>query len=117
MKNIILTHVDTCLPDYWSGHHLPHVSIPVWRGMTLQDIKDSLYIEVSMDAITGTIQDDLTSDGYTLSEKGYALYKASIDALSPSDNKTDDSFFDDLEMDDDDDISGVYAYFLFIDQE
>lgn len=19
------SHVDTCLPDYWSGHHLPHV--------------------------------------------------------------------------------------------
>jgi hypothetical protein len=28
-----IIHADTCLPDYWSGHHLPHVQIPVFNGM------------------------------------------------------------------------------------
>lgn len=32
-----LAHADTCLPDCWSGHHLPHISVPVYRSMTADD--------------------------------------------------------------------------------
>ena len=40
-------HADTCLPDYWGGHHLAHVQIPVYRGMTLKAIKESIRDEDS----------------------------------------------------------------------
>ena len=37
-----LAHADTCLPDYWSGHHLPHISVPVCRSMTAGELRDAL---------------------------------------------------------------------------
>ena len=47
-------HADTCLSDYWSGHHLPHVQIPVYRGMTLKEVKDAIRSELSQGAVMGS---------------------------------------------------------------
>lgn len=35
-------HVDTCLPDYWGGHHLAHISVPIYRAhAAVEKIKPS----------------------------------------------------------------------------
>ena len=47
-------HVDTCLPDYWSGHHLPHVQIAVWRGMTMRQVKQAIRDELRQGAVMGS---------------------------------------------------------------
>lgn len=47
-------HADTCLPDYWGGHHLPHVAVPVWRGMTLPQIKQAIRDEIRDGAVMGS---------------------------------------------------------------
>lgn len=39
VKPLECCHADTCFPCYWSGYHLPHVQIPVWRGMTLAEMQ------------------------------------------------------------------------------
>jgi len=50
-------HADTCLPDYWSGHHLPHIMVPVWRGMRINDIRSMIRSELSQGAIMGNSDD------------------------------------------------------------
>lgn len=52
-----LIHVDTCLPDYWSGHHLPHVMIPAIPGMSGKDIREAIRDELRQGAVMGS--DDL----------------------------------------------------------
>ncbi len=42
MKPYDLTHQDTCLPDYWGGHHLPVVQLVVDSTTTCQDIYNQL---------------------------------------------------------------------------
>ena len=48
-----LAHASTCLPDYWGGHHLPHISVPVCRSMTAGELRDALRDEVNQGAIAG----------------------------------------------------------------
>ena len=45
-------HADTCLADYWSGHHLPHVSISAYP-MSLEQLKESLKSEINQGSIAG----------------------------------------------------------------
>jgi uncharacterized protein with PIN domain len=33
-----LCYADTCLSDYWSGHHLAHIQVLAYK-MTLDDLK------------------------------------------------------------------------------
>jgi len=35
-------HIDTCLPDYFGGHHLPNFNVPVHKGMTYSDLKQQM---------------------------------------------------------------------------
>lgn len=58
-------HADTCLPDYWTGHHLPHISVPVWHGMTLRQLKEDLARELRDGAIAGSADPQITeSDAF-----------------------------------------------------
>lgn len=116
MSRFELAHADTCLPDYWCGHHKPHLSIPVYAGMTLEDIKDALHLELNQGAIAGTIPDDLTHNGYDLTEEGYSLFKEAIDNITAN-NPEQKTFFNDLEPEEEDADFSVYAYFVFIDNE
>lgn len=50
-------HADTCLPDYWSGHHLPHVSIPVHHGMKISELKSALHDELRQGYVMGSGDD------------------------------------------------------------
>lgn len=112
-------HADTCTPDYWSGHHLPHVSIPVYRGMTLKAIKAELRDELRQGAVCGSDDDarllsaDVIGPGEekladTLTRAAYAA----INRLSPVKKGT-RKYFMDLDEQSDEDCS-VYAYFVFM---
>lgn len=110
-------HVDTCLPDYWGGHHLPHIQIPVWPGMTLKEIKRLLHNELSQGAIAGS---DMPGEHEEI-EKFWKLvrkFKAAVNRLQPA-KKSQRRFFRNIEAseDDDDDTSSVYAYFVFMEAE
>lgn len=50
-------HVDTCLSDFWSGHHLPHVQIPVRRNMPFKEIREALRGELRQGAVMGSSDD------------------------------------------------------------
>jgi hypothetical protein len=40
-----LSHVDTCLPDYFNGHHKPVLQIAVHNGMTGPEVTEALIDE------------------------------------------------------------------------
>ena len=64
-------HAVTCLPDYWSGHHLPHVQIPVTRRkMSLAEIRRAIRSELEQGAVMGSCDEArLLSYGYVSDEK------------------------------------------------
>ena len=64
-------HVDTCLPDYWSGHHLAHVQIPVTRRkMSLAEIRRAIRSELAQGAVMGSCDEArLLSYDYVSDEK------------------------------------------------
>lgn len=106
-------HADTCFPDYWSGHHLPHVSILVWRGMTLEQIKTALHAEVNAGAFAGALWDSHLFDGYEpRNNDAWQAFHDAIENITPT-NPEQTEFFLDLEQQEEDDIS-IYAYFVFV---
>lgn len=68
--------VDTCLPDYWSGHHKAHVQIPVYRGMTINAVKNAIISELHEGAIAGS---DVIAD--KLRDYDDAVFNAAIAAV------------------------------------
>lgn len=40
-------HLDTCLPDYFSGYSFPVIAIPAFNGMTRGDLADEIESEIS----------------------------------------------------------------------
>lgn len=42
---------DLCIADFWGGHHLPHVQIPVHKHTTAAEVREMLTYEVAMDAV------------------------------------------------------------------
>ena len=109
MNKLELSHVDTCLPDYWPGHSLPHLSIPVFNGMTLKQIKESLHSELNQDAIAGGDRE------VTESEEWHRKAKAAINRIKPV-IKGQRRFFTDLEEEEEEDFP-VYAYFVFVEED
>jgi len=114
-------HADTCLPDYFGGHHLPHVQVLIWRGMTLRDIKQEIRNELRQGCVAGSCdaasmlqadhvspQDEAMADALTR-----AAY-AAVNKIKPQ-VKGQRKFFLDLECDEEDPC--VYAYFVLRDQE
>lgn len=57
MTKLNCLHADTCLSDYWSGHHLAHIAVLVWHDMTISQLRDSLRAEIRQGAIAG--RDDI----------------------------------------------------------
>jgi hypothetical protein len=108
MKTFECCHADTCLPDYWPGHHLPHICIPVYP-MTLDEVKAALHDELSSGAVCGSVDFHSMQDDYYI-----ALHDA-IDSLSERDGFTGLHFAD---VDESADIADhVYAYFVFVERE
>jgi hypothetical protein len=117
-----LNHVDTCLPDFWSGHHLPHVQIPVYHNMSLKDIKQALRYELSMGYVMGStdyarlLRDDfIGAKNEKLADKVTRAAYAAINRIKPA-NKGQRKFFTDLEPSECEDEIGdsVYAFFVFV---
>lgn len=52
-------HVDTCSPDYWRGTNVPYVSIEVWDGMDIEDIKQALITEINTGIVLNGKDEDL----------------------------------------------------------
>ena len=40
-----LVYLDYCYPDYFAGHPGPVLAVPVWAGMTKQDLVDAIRDE------------------------------------------------------------------------
>lgn len=109
------SHVETCLPCYWPGHHLPHLQVAVWRDMTLAELKEGLHAEMRDGCFGGS--DERAMDHHPEYEAFYDAAKTAIDAITLKD-PADDKLFTSLEpRDEDDDGEEVYAFFLFIDED
>jgi len=117
-------HADTCLPDYWRGHHLPHVQIPVYRGMTLKEIKDAIRHEIRLGYVMGSTElAYLLSADWVPPEKEKAADRATkaayaaINRIKPA-RKGQRRFFLDLPKETEtDEHSTVCAYFVFVELE
>lgn len=113
MKTFECCHADTCLPCYWSGHHRPHVQIPVSNETTFQQVKDAIKGELVMGAVAGSnAPSDDDEDTYA------ALYRA-VDHMELKDPNMgpDTVMFPDLESSEDYETGeSVYAFFVFVEQ-
>lgn len=115
-------HADTCLPDYWSGHHLPHVQIPVFRGMTLAQVKSALRSELSEGVIMGSSDnarllsaDVVRQDEGKQADRVTRAAYAAVNRMRLADSHKRKLFMDLEEQDENDDCSdSVYAFFVFV---
>ena len=102
-------HADTCFPDYWGGHHLAHIQVPVWNGMSLAELKKALMAELNEGAVAGS--------GYPgdHDEQWYAAARAAVQAIEAKTAAGADNLFPLLipQTEDDDDVPTVYAFFVF----
>lgn len=112
-------HADTCLPDYWSGHHLPHIQIPVYNGMSLAGIKGEILSELKNGYVMGNSENAfLLSSDYVGPDKAKAaegIFKAAIAAVNrmKPEKKGTRKFFTDIE-EQPEDSDFVYAFFVFV---
>lgn len=103
-------HADTCFPDYWGGHHLAHIQVPVWNGMSLAELKKALMAELNEGAVAGA--------GYPgdHDEQWYAAARDAVNAMAVNPGVDPAHLFKDLEVGEDepdDDGESVYAFFVF----
>lgn len=47
MQNIQFHLIDHCLPDYFRGHHLPVIQLPVYSNMTTKQVLDGILSELA----------------------------------------------------------------------
>lgn len=103
-------HADTCLPSYWGGHHLAHIQVLVWNGMSLDVLKASLRRELNEGAIMGADYPGEHNDQW------YAAAMAAVNAMTVNPGVDPEHLFKDLEVGEDepdDDGESVYAFFVF----
>lgn len=93
------------LPDYWGGHHLPHISVEVTAETTVDELIGSLSNELDMGYIRGS-----DFDPESTNDLWYAQAHLAISAI----RSTHDKPFEDLvPRTQDDDEPEIQAYFLF----
>lgn len=115
---LTIKHVNTCLPDYWSGHHQAYVQIPVWNGMTIRQVRLALRDEIRQGAVSGNdeiahlLSWDLVPEGKE--KEADQLTKAVYAAINrvKQNGRGRKNLFPDLEKETDDYCGSVYAYFL-----
>lgn len=109
ITKVTAMYADTCLPDYWGGHFLPHISVPVYNGMTLGELKAQLKSEISQDAVAGAYE-VTERDGW------YVAAREAIDALEAKDQTLGDGavLFSDLPEQEDDDDDYVHVYVVLV---
>lgn len=115
-----ICHVDTCLSDYWGGHHKAHVQIPVCPGMSMQEIRDAIRHEISHGYVMGSddiafllsadyVGDDREKEADKVTRAAYAA----INRMRPT-KKGQRRFFTDIDPVDDEYCDSVYAFFVFV---
>lgn len=114
-------HADTCLPDYWSGHHLPHVQIPVYRGMTLKDVKSALRSELSQGAVMGSTDnarllsaDMVREDEVKQADQVTHAAYAAVNRMRLADKRKRKLFMELEESEENDCCDSVCAFFVFV---
>lgn len=107
MPKITIYHVDTCLPDYWGGHHKCHVSVPVYKNMKAEDLRIAIRSEISQGAFAGS--DNRFHEWHESYDEN--LYAACIKACEEMEFRKEILFTELDEQDEDADFS-VYAYFI-----
>ncbi len=101
-------HADTCLSDYWGGHHLAHVQVPVWNGMSLAELKKALMAELNEGAVAGR---DYPGDH---DEQWYAAARDAVQAIEAKTPAAAENLFPLLEpQSEEEDAPTVYAFFVF----
>ena len=101
-------HADTCFPDYWGGHPLAHIQVPVWNGMSLAELKKALMAELNEGAVAGA--------GYPgdHDEQWYAAARFAVQAIEAKTAAGADNLFPLLvPQTEDDDVPTVYGFFVF----
>lgn len=112
---VSIVHADTCLPDYWSGHHRPHVQIPCTRQrMSFAEIRDLIRNEIVQGAVCGSDDDTrLLSADWVNDEKRADLLTRKVYAAINRDirgAKKGQRFVDGGE-------DGVYMFFVIVVEE
>lgn len=107
ITKVTAMYADVCLPDYWGGHFLPHISVPVYNGMTLGELKAQLKSEINQDAVAGAYE-VTERDGW------HEAARKAIDALEAKDQTLGDGavLFSDLPKQEGDDC--VHAYVVLV---
>src|SRR5690606_10430997 len=104
-------HCDTCLPDYFGGHHLAWVCVPIDNKMSFKQLREYLHYELNQGAIGGNeplSQDDYGEDGYKWFEDAEAVINRDV---KPS-NKGCKRPFKDIEFNDECE-EVPHAFFVF----
>lgn len=102
---------DVCLPDYWGGHHLPHVAVPVHRDLTFADLRAAIIDELQAGAVAGALA--TPEDTYENKEWFAAAIRAVMCDVQPLHPYP----FRDLDSSADEDSESVYAYFVFTQED
>lgn len=110
-------HADTCFPDYWGGHHLAHIQVPVWNGMSLAELKKALMAELAEGAVAGAgYPGDHDEQWYAAARDAVQAIEAfavrAIEAKTPA-AAAENLFPLLIPQGDDDDVPTVYAFFVF----
>lgn len=105
-------HADTCLPGYWGGHHLAWVCIPIYKALSLAEIKSAIHSELNQGAIGGSDKRTRDDSG-EIGDTWFYRAHAAVNRIKPS-KKGQILFFADVETPNDDECEEcVYAYFVF----
>lgn len=119
------SHADTCLSDYWSGHHFPHVMIPVTRRkMSLAEIRRLIRSELRQGAVMGNgeyahlLSADMVQAGEekradALIAAAYAAINRDVKGARKGQRYVDTG----VEMTDDEHADMVCMYFVFTVEE
>ena len=119
------SHAGTCLSDYWSGHHLPHVMIPVTRRkMSLAEIRRAIRSEIAQGAVMGNGDDArlLSADmarpeeekrADALTAAAYAAINRDVKGARKGQRYVDTG----VEMTDDEHVETVWLFFVFTVEE
>ena len=51
---INIYHIDTCLPDFFGGHHKAHLQVPVDCNTSIEDLRSNLLSELYQGAVAGS---------------------------------------------------------------
>lgn len=116
MAKLELIQADTCLPDYWGGHHRAHIAVPVDADTTMPQLRQMLRDELMHGAVMGS--DDnarlLSADWvpHEDNKRANAVTRAAHAAINRLRANGRKRQFRDL-PESDDSGNSVYAFFVF----